>query len=400
MAVKRKLPYLHRRSDTSGWFFIRRVPLDLVEQVGHPSWRWLLAHDLPSARLKLPEAIAFTDKIISSLRMGSKALEPLSSPIPRELDLRLLHGHPELMRELVSVGAPIPDHPELIASLPPEEIAGKRLVSSDELIECNLRLKTPRTATVLNWKASLKSLNKYLGHDNLHLLTRKDAAGFRDHLIKDLSINTVILRINIIKSLFDVGVEEELFQLNPFHGIGKRLKAERKERVDYDMSGIDKLAEEKLNEQHHSLYLLLRYTGARLGEISGIDKTDIDLENGLLHIVPKADRGLKNSSSKRSVPIHPSIEGVLKRILKGKTDRPFYNFYDEARDRWGNHVNWTRDIGVSAHKLRHNAVSTMRAAGHSELVIGRVVGHTVKGMTGQYGTVSVELLRKAVLSIK
>jgi integrase len=400
MAVKRKLPYLHRRSDTSGWFFIRRVPQDLVEQVGHPSWRWLLAHDLPSARLKLPEAIALTDRVISSLRTGSKAPDPLNSPIPRELDLRLLHGQPELMRELVSVGAPIPDHPELIASLPPEEIAGKRLVDSEELIQCNLQLKTPRPTTLRNWRASLISLNKFLGHDNLHLLTRKDAAGFRDHLKKTLNINTVILRINIIKSLFDLGVEEELFQLNPFDGVGKRLKNEQTERVDYDMTQIDRLAKEKLNSQHYTLYQLLRYTGCRLAEILGIEKNDIDIEKGLLHIVPKVDRGLKNNSSKRLVPIHPSIEPILKGILKGESDRPFYKFYDVKRQLWANNTPWTKVIGVSAHKLRHNAVSMMRTAGHSELVIGRVVGHTVKGMTGQYGTVSVELLRSAVLSIK
>jgi site-specific recombinase XerD len=399
MAVKRKLPYLHRRSDTSGWFFIRRVPQDLVEQVGHPSWRWLLAHDLPSARLKLPEAIAHTDRVISSLRTGSKAPEPLNSPIPRELDLRLLHGHPELMRELVSVGAPIPDHPELIASLPPEEIAGKRLVDSEELIECNIRLKTPRQVTINNWKTTLKGLNKYLGHDNLHLLTRKDAAGFRDHLIAKLHINTVILRINMLSSLFDVGVEEELFQLNPFDGVGKRLKHDHKEHIDYDMVGIDELAKAKFNKQNYVIYQLLRYTGARLAEILGIELEDIDLKNGLLHIIPKANRSLKTKASKRSVPIHPNIEGVLKELLMAKTDQPFLNFYN-GMGRWGANLQWTKVIGVSAHKLRHNAVSMMRTAGHSELVIGRVVGHTVKGMTGQYGTVSVELLRSAVLSIK
>ena len=41
----------------------------------------------------------------------------------------------------------------------------------------------------------------------------------------------------------------------------------------------------------------------------------------------------------------------------------------------------------------------MKNAGFQEFVIGRALGHEVEGITGQYGSVSPEQIREAILSI-
>ena len=41
----------------------------------------------------------------------------------------------------------------------------------------------------------------------------------------------------------------------------------------------------------------------------------------------------------------------------------------------------------------------MRNSGFQEFVIGRALGHEVPGMTAQYGSVSPEKIRDAILSI-
>ena len=71
---KTKLPYLSKRSETDGYFFLRRVPRDLVEAVVASGDG--LAETLREARLRLREAVAKTDQLITDLH----GLERLPKP--------------------------------------------------------------------------------------------------------------------------------------------------------------------------------------------------------------------------------------------------------------------------------------------------------------------------------
>ena len=106
MAHRQRLPYLLKRPDADGWYFNRKVPRDLVTAIGKTHWRWKLGDNLATARKALPEAVAQTDALIEELRgdprhrprpSGHVAV-PINRPIPRDLDTRLLHGRPELLR--------------------------------------------------------------------------------------------------------------------------------------------------------------------------------------------------------------------------------------------------------------------------------------------------------------
>jgi integrase len=402
MATKRKLPYLHRRTDTSGWFFIRRVPSDLREAVGLVTWRWLLAHDLATARLKLPEAVAHTDRLIAELRGDSQTSAKLLPshrpiPIPRDLDTRLLHGRPDLLHELAALNVALPDDPELIASLPPEPVP-LRVVTAEDLLECATRLKTTASPqTQLGWASALERLKAFLGHNHMELITRDDAARFRDDMLKRLKVSTTKTRLNTISGLFTLGVEERLILSSPFSGVGKRLRGEVRDEKTYNMVTVD-LAARKLPKDQYTVYQLLRWTGCRLAEVLGLKLSDVDLTAGVINLQPHPDRPLKTRESRRVIPIHPQIRELLQSLLQGP-ERPFLHYYNPTTQRWGGGIVWSKTIGINPHGLRHNAVTSMRAAGISEKVIARVVGHTIPGMTSQYGSVSLELLRAAVEKI-
>ena len=93
MASRKAIPYLSKRSDTDGYFFLRRVPLDVREAVGKTQWRWKLADTLAEARRRLPEAIAHTDQLIADLRAG-KTVSTRPQQQPRQLAKDLLAGKP------------------------------------------------------------------------------------------------------------------------------------------------------------------------------------------------------------------------------------------------------------------------------------------------------------------
>lgn len=405
--ASRRIPYLHRRGDTGGWFFMRRVPLDLRDQVGRQTWRWLLAHDLATARLRLPEALAETDRLIATLR-GEEA--PPAAPggsltgsprtLTREQDRLMLQGRPALIRELLEVGAPLPDPSELaeLAALPPAT-CGLTPTSSEDLLELGVRLKRPAEQTVLAWERALKEFSGWLGHDQLQLTTRQNAADFRDHLLgRGLKVSTVRLRLNYLAGLFGLAVEEEIFTTNPFQSVGKRLKTETKsQRSELDLESLEI---HKLPPLQQSLFLVLRYTGCRLAEAAGLELQDIDLKQGIITIEPKPDRPLKTRESHRQIPIHSKLRPVLEDLIRQGDLRPWKSLYNPKTLRWGGGVVWGKLIGCNPHKLRHHAVSCMRSGGFAETVIGRVVGHRVPGTTASYGTVSTELMRAAVETIK
>ncbi len=85
--MAKKFPYLHRRADTDGYFFIRRVPADLKEKMGLTTWQRLLAHDFASARLRLPKAVAEADRSYSRYE-GQRPYSPF----------RVLLGGPSVVR--------------------------------------------------------------------------------------------------------------------------------------------------------------------------------------------------------------------------------------------------------------------------------------------------------------
>ncbi len=378
---------------------MRRVPLDLRQQVGKQTWRWLLAHDLATARLRLPEAIAETDRLIAQLR-GEEAPSSGSQTLTRQQDRLMTQGRPELIRELVEVGALAPDDAAELAALP-QVTCGYTTTSPEDLLELGIRLKQPAQQTIGAWERALKEFTGWLGHSQLQLTTRQNAADFRDHLLeRGLKTSTIKLRLNYLSGLFALAVEEEWFTSNPISGVGKRLKAEAKSQHQRKELDVDSLEIQKLTPLQQTLFTVLRYTGCRLAEAAGLELSDIDLDQGVIHIAPKPDRPLKTRESLRQVPIHSKLRLTLEQLIQEGIPRPWKSLYSPKTTRWGGGLIWGPLIGCSPHKLRHHAVSCMRSSGFAETVIGRVVGHRVPGTTASYGTVSMELIRSAIESIR
>jgi len=53
------------------------------------------------------------------------------------------------------------------------------------------------------------------------------------------------------------------------------------------------------------------YTGGRKQEILGLERGDVNLDGGWLHIRPNHWRGLKSRHSRRSVPVWPQLHAIL-----------------------------------------------------------------------------------------
>lgn len=156
---------------------------------------------------------------------------------------------------------------------------------------------------------------------------------------------------------------------------------------------------QKLKPLRQTVFTVIRYTGCLLAEAADLELSDIDLEQGIIHIVPKPDRTLKTKESQRQIPMHSKLRPTLEGLMKGDP-RPWRSLYSPKTTRWGKGISWGRQIGCKPHLLWHQAASCIRSSGFAETVIGRVLGHRVPGTTASYGTVSLDLMWAAVETIK
>ena len=180
--MPKQLPYLTKRADADGYFFLRRVPLDIKEQVGKTQWRFKLAETLSDARRLLPQVIADTDQVIEQVRAGKTPhLKPVTQP--RSLAKALLAGQPASDIFLSDQFYGTPEEAEAISELPPVQVSGTRQVTDQDLLDLKERLQKDRSdQTADNWRRFLGEFVQFLGHNQMNHVTKEDAQRFRDNL--------------------------------------------------------------------------------------------------------------------------------------------------------------------------------------------------------------------------
>ena len=188
------------------------------------------------------------------------------------------------------------------------------------------------------------------------------------------------------------------------------------------ISEIKKLIEAiKKHSAVHPLYmpdfaiLIATMTGLRVGELSTLKWTDIDYENGLIHIVRSEHRldysdkkseiviGLPKNRKTRTIPLNEEIIEVLEIIKKKELPSPEgYIFTKEDGSRYTGH-----DIGCAASRRAqeagiggtsiHEIRRTVSSLLNTELprrVVAELMGHTERVNAGNYDYSTAEYAEK------
>ncbi|WP_448106961.1 site-specific integrase [Pseudomonas azerbaijanoccidentalis] len=152
------------------------------------------------------------------------------------------------------------------------------------------------------------------------------------------------------------------------------------------------------------LPLLGRFTGARLEELCQLRIDDFIQQQGIQCIrIDDSNEGqnLKNSSSRRTLPLHPSMVelGILRYVDSVKAtgaDRLFPELeavrgkLGHAPSKWFGRYRAKRgvtDPRKTFHSFRHSFIDELRDAGVQDSLIKRMVGHEDNSVTfGIYGS--------------
>ena len=198
---------------------------------------------------------------------------------------------------------------------------------------------------------------------------------------------------------------------NPLAGLKMMTGSAKEARLSFEQRDLSILlnldalkAEARKHPWRYWLPLLGRFTGARLEELCQLNIADFITLQGVDCI--RIDDGhesqkLKNSSSRRTLPIHPALIqlGLLDHVnnqrnqnsdrlfpelepVRGKLGHAPSKWFSRYRNKMG-----VSDPKKTFHSFRHTMIDDLREAGVQDSLIKRIAGHEDSAVTfGVYGS--------------
>ena len=235
----------------------------------------------------------------------------------------------------------------------------------------------------------------------LTTLSREHAKAYRDHRLNTgVKAATVKRELNTLAAIVNKAFAElTINQKNPFGNltIHKTDTNTSTEKQPYSREEITKLLSQAraLNDERRRIVIVLALTGARLAEIVGLRRRDVDLSGKSILIVPHPSRSLKTPSPKRAIPLLPLAHAALKAQLTEHADDFVFPTYARKRavksDSASAALNkWAKTI-VSApnrtmHSFRHALRDQLRAVNCPDAV-SKAIGGWSEGndVSSSYG---------------
>lgn len=229
--------------------------------------------------------------------------------------------------------------------------------------------------------------------------------------------NSVIKKVSqLIEIGFNQALITKVINYNPFSVKGLILtpKSDKQDKkIDALTVDEQKLLVEELacsEDEYKDIITTLLFTGMRVGECLALDKTDIDLDNNIIHIrksltKDKDDKVVIGETTKtyagmRDIPITPLIKDILserqkstnfmifnyngriinpstinahfKRICKNANIRTTTTIINKTSGKKSN----LKTSSVNTHMLRHTYATRCIESGMSAPVLSKLLGHT------------------------
>ena len=292
-----------------------------------------------------------------------------------------------------------PEHEVLDAAL-----AGRQTWM--EWIERRVLQEGTRRSTVTTWKTALSQLAAWAKTDRLQGLTKAQAVAYKETLLSRVSPPTTRKTLSNLGGFWNWAKAHGQLQDNVWEGLTRKLQTSKKTAI----------AEEALVEAGVASaiqsgdwrFLIMKFTGCRKGEASGLRNCDISLNNRTITFSEWEQDGmvrlLKGSDGKdeRTVPISSGLLAALQGMDLDNSKEPLWPKSFKSKDNsWG--ALWSsefkRRYGFTSHDLRRRAVTRLAVAGVSPFIIHSVTKQAVPGLSeviAQYTRPTTEELRAAM----
>jgi len=376
--------HLIRRDGT--FYYRARIPADLQPKYGkHEVWISLKTSNRHDAELKLAQLHNQKLQEYAALRSGAEWVTTTNV--------------------LCSIKE---------ASVTHEKRSG---VSIDDLFNYWIGQSEKRPRTVLDAKTAVRRLTNACGNQPASLLDKRAAIAFKDSLVKEgLAYATAIKNLGLVKSIFQVAVDNALLSTNVFSGV-KILRPARQEksRMPFTADELERIFSSPVfssgdrpkggaGEAAYWLPLIALMTGMRLEEIGQLTADDMKISEGIWYFdlvhAPEQGKHLKNDSSSRQVPVHPKLIelGLLDLVSQAKNNnkrlfplltsagsRQLTASWSQWFGRYLRQVVGIQDKRKCFHSFRHCFKDICSQAGVRKEHHDRLTGHRSSDVGDAYG---------------
>jgi integrase len=229
-------------------------------------------------------------------------------------------------------------------------------------------------------------------------LTREMAKRYVSERTKQVKTTAVAREISTIRAVLNVVIKEKGLNIsNHFEGLKIPNKGrDSVPRKPFTKDEYRQLIRECITkgDEIRTLILLTCLTGARPGEIAGIRREDLFLDEEFPHfdLVEYADRTLKTKNSTRKVPLVPLAVNALKTLLKTHDETAAFPRYCDGNEVFGDNVSgatrkYIASIGIkkTLYSARHTVKTLLDRAGVSEYLAEVIGGWGEASLSRGYG---------------
>lgn len=266
---------------------------------------------------------------------------------------------------------------------------------------------------------------------NLAEISHEAIAEYLACIRAEVCASTYNARICVLREIFHVLAARAGLVDDPWEGV--RLHADDcHSRRELTLDEIEELmkAATKAGGEWRRLFTIGIYTGLRLGDCCRLAWNSVNLERGVIQLIPTKTRKHAHGQPV-TIPIHPQLKAELSSpIPESPSTRPSCStwlsssFVNPTLADWYKNSKWrisrglelifkaahietsvriegrrTRTPEATFHSLRHTFVSLAANAGVPLPVVQSIVGHSSTAMTRHYYHENEEMLRQAVAAI-
>ena len=262
---------------------------------------------------------------------------------------------------------------------------------------------------------------------NLAEVTHETIAEYLACIRAEVCASTYNARICVLREIFHVLSAKAGLVDDPWEGV--RLHADDSHsRRELTLDEIERLmkAATKAGEEWKRLFTIGIYTGLRLGDCCCLAWNSVNLERGVIQLIPTKTRKHAHGQPV-TIPIHPQLHAELEAALARDHERracAAAAFVNPTLADWYKNSKWrishglelifkaahietsvkiegrrTRTPEATFHSLRHTFVSLAANAGVPLPVVQSIVGHSSTAMTRHYYHQNEDVLRQAVAAI-
>lgn len=221
---------------------------------------------------------------------------------------------------------------------------------------------------------------------------------------KSLSPKTVNNILALAKKMLNTAVDMDLVSANPWVSV-RPLKAQENDFNFWTPDERDQFIRhvQLINEPFARLVCFACHTGLRLGELAGLQRSDVDYQLKLVYVrsqynlkLGKRIAGTKGGRSE-TVPLNAAALAAISHAIGFSTKESIFDLsmFHNARRTLKRYAGRAGVKEIRFHDLRHTFASTLAMAGVDLMVIQKLMRHRSYQMTLRYAHLHPDHLKGA-----